>query len=135
MTLDWQIEAEPPAPRGLVASGRVADALLAVLRQRLEPPAPLQLCAAPELLVVLGNSAELPWVDGGVYVAPRPHAPGLWLPTTERPRWPLDLVERAALRRHPGPLLLLRDPAVLLPLGSAQSWSADVYARLAAHWA
>lgn len=135
MTLDWQIDAEPPAPRGLVASGKVANALLAVLRQHLEPPAPWQLCAAPELLVVLGNSSVLPWVDGGVYVAPRAHAPSLWLPTTEHPRMPLDLVERAALRRGAGPLLLLRDPAVLLPLGSAQAWSAAVCARLAAQWA
>lgn len=135
MTLDWQLDPEPPPARGLVAAGASARALLAALRQRLEPPAPLQLCAAPELLVVLGAGSELPWVDGGVYVAPRPQAPGLWLPTTERPRLPLDLVERAALRRHPGPLLLLPDPAMLLPLGSAQAWSADVHARLTARWA
>nr|WP_302664113.1 hypothetical protein [Lysobacter enzymogenes] len=60
---------------------------------------------------------------------------GLWLPTTQRPQLPLDLLQRALARRHPqSPLLMLREPARLVPLHRALPASDELIAQIRARW-
>jgi hypothetical protein len=55
--------------------------------------------ATASSLVVLGESRDLVWVPGALYLARDPRAPRLYLPTTSTFDAPIDLVERALLRR------------------------------------
>jgi hypothetical protein len=77
--------------------------------------------AAPGLLVILGDAADLPWVDGIVYLGRDPGAPALLLPTALAPDVPAPLLERALLARGGGaPLAVLLDPPALVPTGGAR---------------
>jgi hypothetical protein len=134
MSLDWRDDDAPPEARGVVGVGHAARRLLEALPEDAAARG-LEVAASVELLVVTGALADLPWVDGAIYVAPRPEAPGLWLPTTERPREPLDLVLRAAQARPaPLPLLMLRAPAMLVPLARLRAASPTLLAQVAARW-
>lgn len=114
----WQACPQPPAPRAAVAWGDVVQRLHGRLvqlpagqRKRLEAT------AGEHLLVVCGESADLPWVDGVEYAAPDPQVPGLWLPTRWRPQLPADLLLQAlAARVSRRPLLLWPAPARVIPL-------------------
>jgi len=74
--------------------------------------------ATQDLLVLLGEADELPWVDGAVYLGRDAGAPSLLLPATREPSAPLPLVERALLdRARPAgispPYAVLVDPPLL----------------------
>lgn len=78
-------------------------------------------------LVVFGP--DLPWVDGGRYVAPDPEASALWTPTVWAPSVPIGLLERAILRRCPmgaAPVVLIDERVI--PLGPARPLHADTLA-------
>lgn len=132
----WRRRAEPLVPRALVAWGgasRQLHARLAALAP--ERASRLSATASADLLVVSGDADALPWVDGGRYAAPCPEAAGLWLPTLWQPDVPCELLARALHRRHPRqPLLLWRDPEVIVPLDRLLPLSAEHLARIAAHW-
>jgi hypothetical protein len=119
--LDWQERAPALAPAGLVAAGRQARALLLQLQQRDDAGLKgLSLVATRDMLVLLGEAGQLPWLDGVRYCAPDPEAPALWLPTWLRPALPSDLVHAALHRRAAhGRLLLWPTPEHLLPLDGA----------------
>lgn len=77
----------------------------------------LEATAAEHLLIVTGDSADLPWVDGVEYAAPAPQVPGLWLPTRWQPHVPADLVLQALDGRFSRrPLLLWPTPARVIAL-------------------
>ena len=100
----------------------------------------LMATAHADLLILTGPADALPWVDGARYIAPRPEAPMLWLPTHLRPDAPLDLLALALARKLPpaqaaSSMLLWPDPAQLVPLHRALAASAAVLARIDAHWA
>lgn len=130
----WRAAASALSPRAAVAQGLVATQLFALLSRL--PSAEreaLQLVAAPDWLVVLAASDDLPWVDGIRYAGPSPQAPGLWLPTHAEPDLAHDLIDRALRRGHARrPLLLWPDPVVVLPLDRPQVASDPVLKRLAA---
>lgn len=137
MDFDWIDEDVPPAPQGLVAFGDGARALLARLERALDgvPSLPLRATAHHDALILLGAAEALPWRDGVRYIAPRPEAPMLWLPTHQRPSLPLDLLAAAVLRRHArSPLLLWPAPAQLVPLDRARAVDATLLSRIAKHW-
>lgn len=123
----------PLAPLAAVAEGEAAVRLA----RRLFGAAPEALArlsgvAAPGLLAVCGAEADLPWVDGIRYLGRDPRAPSLLLPTAAALDCPLELVERALLRRAPAggaPLAVLLAPLRLVPLGEARPLAR---ARLAA---
>jgi len=105
MALRWSPRAHPLEPAGVAASGAAARALarrllgapperLAGLRGCLETSRPL--------LLLLGEAALLPWVDGVVYLGREPRAPTLLVPTTLTADVPPDLLLRAARRRLQG---------------------------------
>ena len=85
----------PLVPAAALATGPAARALAARLLAR-EPAALLRLAgvAGDDLLAVLGDAGDLPWVDGIVYLGREPSAPALFLPTTLTTSAPPPLVER-----------------------------------------
>ena len=156
MRLRWRPEPDAPPPLGVVGVGAVARALRAKLsacagnpadrgetpagETAREAPSPLMVAAHGDMLILTGPGDALPWVDGARYIAPRPDAPTLWLPTHARPDVPLDLLAVALARKLPpaqaqSSMLLWPDPAQLVPLHRALSASAAVLARIDAHWA
>lgn len=110
----------------MAARGEAARALARRLLVRDdEALARLSGVAGPELLVVLGVAADLPWVDGAVYLGRDADAPALLLPTTREPSVPPVLAERAlvawaqALNAAP-PLAVLLDPPLLASTQAAR---------------
>jgi hypothetical protein len=79
--------------------------------------------AGDDLLVVLGEAAALPWVDGVVYLGRDDAAPELLLPTALAPSVPpgvLAVAIRAALS-VPGLIAVLAAPPRLVPCGVARA--------------
>jgi len=114
----------PPLPTAVWAPGGAASTILARLAEREEAELrDLRLLHATQGVVVLGPAPALPWCDGVTYLATTPEAPGLFLPVHERPRAPLDLVERALVARlgHDGPVMLLRTPLTAASLTAARA--------------
>ena len=101
--VSWVARDAPLPARACLMRGPAASAaavrLLSLSDSRL---AALTACAADGLLVLLGDEAALPWVDGAVYLGRDPAAPGLLLPTNRVPAVPLDLFARALAARLPG---------------------------------
>lgn len=134
MNVRWRDVAEPRAPGGVIGLGAVAHALLRSLQQQ---PRPGCLAVATDgVLLVTGDAAQLPWVDGGQYVAPCAEAGALWLPTTRHPDLPLDLLARALARQHgTPPMLLLEQPSLLLSLARLLPADARWLQHLQQRWA
>jgi hypothetical protein len=77
----------------------------------------------PGLLLVMGREADLPWIDGIVYLGKDPGAPSLLLPSALEPDVPPPLLERAILAHAPGiaaPIAVLVDPPALAGAGVAR---------------
>lgn len=137
MNWEWGPEPEPPAPQGAAGVGRAAARALLAAIETLDPQrrGKLMLTANADVLVATGRGDELPWCEGVIYIAPRAAALALWLPTTQRPQLPLDLLQRALERRHrPSPLLMLREPAQLVPLHRALPAGDELIAQIRARW-
>lgn len=119
----WRPRRTPLDPIGVAARGEAARALARRLLARDdETLARMSGAAAPDVLVVLGPSADLPWADGAVYLGKDAAAPSLLLPTTREPSVPLPLVERALARAAdaPPPFAVLLDPPLLTSLEAAR---------------
>ena len=119
----WRPRKTPLDPVGVAARGEAARALARrLLAREDEALARLSGAASRELLVVLGDAADLPWVDGAVYLGKDTAAPSLLLPTTREPAVPLPLVERALARAAaaPPPFAVLLDPPLLTSLEAAR---------------
>jgi hypothetical protein len=87
--------------------------------------------AGPELLVVLGASDELPWVDGISYLGRDASAPLLLLPTQLAPSVPAILLQTALLKQaaSTGPLAVIPRSGVLIPVGGARALARSALAR------
>lgn len=123
ISVAWRPRTTPLDTVGVAARGEAARFLARRLLARDdEALARLNGVAAPELLVVLGESADLPWVDGAVYLGRDAAAPFLLLPTTREPAVPLPLLERAFVRATdaPPPLAVLLDPPLLASAQAAR---------------
>jgi hypothetical protein len=102
------------------AARRLALRLLALPTDRL---ARLQGVAGSDLVALVGDEADLPWVDGARYLGRDPSAPALLLPTALAVGAHPALLERAVLAAAPGaspPLAVLPDPLRVVPLGDAR---------------
>lgn len=78
--------------------------------------------AGPEVLVLLGTSESLPWVDGAVYLGRDPLAPALLLPCALEPDVAPSLLERALLAgQGDGPLAVLPASGMLVSVAAARS--------------
>jgi hypothetical protein len=116
--------ASPLVPVAAAARGPSAVALARHLAARDDAAlARLSGVSGPGLLLVVGDAADLPWIDGIVYLGKDPGAPSLLLPTAREPDVPASLFERAVLLRSPGldaPIAVLLDPPALAGAGSAR---------------
>lgn len=135
MNWDWHAETEPPPPCGVLGLGAAARRLWQRAQADDTAGAAWRIAAHADLLLIAGTADSLPWCEGALYVAPRAEAVELWLPTTQRPTAPLDLLLRAAQRRHGArSYLLLREPAQLVALDRLQAATSDSFAAIAAKW-
>jgi hypothetical protein len=119
LDLRWRAREQALRPAGLVAPRALARTLLAGLAQRdASALQGLSAVATASMLVLLGEEAKLPWLDGVRFCAPAPQARGLWLPTARAPELPADLVHEALrLRTGQSQLLLWPEPAPAIVLG------------------
>ena len=118
----------PLVPCAALAHGAVARRLADRLLRR-DAAALLRVTgvAGSDLLLVLAEAAELPWVDGVVYLGREPTAPALLLPTTMTVSCPAPLLERrliaegfAAPIAVAGPPLLAVSAAAARPIAYAE---------------
>ena len=137
MNWAWQAEAEPPPAQAVLATGAAARELHRLAAARLgQAGSDWLLAAHADLLLLCGSSESLPWCEGAIYAAPRPHCPSLWLPTALRPEVALDLLQQAIQQRHGHrAYLLLREPAQIVPLDRLQPASAELLAAIATRFA
>ncbi|MGW8389896.1 bpX5 domain-containing protein [Pseudoduganella sp. HUAS MS19] len=121
MAMQWLAQEAALAPAGAVACGRAAHALLRQLQLRSDAQRQgLRFVATADMLVLLGDAGQLPWVDGIRYCAASPEAPMLWLPTLLRPGLPVDLLQHRLLHEAGrGPVLLWPEPSCFMPLDAA----------------
>jgi hypothetical protein len=148
----WRARREPGPPTAALAWGAAAGRLHARLAEEVAGPpgaghrraphegrdglAPdrgaLAATGGHQFLVVLGEAAALPWVEGVAYAAPCAQEPALWLPMLWEPELPADLVARALQRRHGRqPLLLWHEPLAVVPLDRQLPVTPELLARLA----
>lgn len=115
----WRPRSAPLEPVGMAARGEAARALVRRLLARSDAElAKLTGVAGEDLIVLLGDSALLPWVEGASYLGRDARAPSLLLPTNREPTVPLPLVERSLIARAgrlqaEPPLAVLLDPPLL----------------------
>ncbi|MBK9036154.1 MAG: hypothetical protein IPL61_33750 [Myxococcales bacterium] len=123
----WAPRAEPLAPRAVIATGAVAAALGRRLAQLDDAAlAALTAVAARGALVVLGDGAALPWVEGVTYLGRAPAAPELLVPTALAPTVPAPVLVRALTAWLDGravawPLALAPAPLRVVPCGGARA--------------
>jgi hypothetical protein len=132
----WTRQSDPAPARAVVAWGGGAPHLHARLQSLLpEHQARLLATAGADVLIVSGETLDLPWIDGAAYAAPCAEAPGLWLPTLWRPDLPCDLLWKALHKRHARqPLLLWPTPPAIVPLDRQLPLSAAHLARIQSLW-
>lgn len=115
----WRPRPAPLEPVGMAARGEAARTLAQRLLARSdEALARLSGVAGEDVVLLLGEAAALPWVEGAAYLGRDSRAPSLLLPTNREPAVPLPLLERALLARAADlhaepPLAVLLDPPFL----------------------
>jgi hypothetical protein len=121
--ITWKPREIALAPMAVAARGeasrRLARRLLQFDSESLER---LRGVAGKDLILIEARESLLPWVEGAEYLGSDPQAPGLLLPTTYEPDWPLALVARA-LQSRLGPTgisAVLIHPLLLVPLREAR---------------
>lgn len=127
----WSPRKEPLAALAVAGVGPVALALarraLASEERQLGAWSGV---AGSGVLVLLGETASLPWVDGAVYLGRDAAAPSLLLPCALAPEVAPALLERA-LVAHAGagtPLAVLPRPGLLIPVGAARAVARETLA-------
>lgn len=111
-------------PLAVVGVGPVARALAdRLLRLTDDQLLGLRGLVGDDLLLVLGQTEALPWVDGVEYLGRDPGAPRLLIPAMLRPVVALDVFERA-IARHAStiasPWAVLVSPARLISVADAR---------------
>ncbi|MBN1205161.1 MAG: hypothetical protein JXB05_09580 [Myxococcaceae bacterium] len=123
LPVTWGPRREPLAALAVAGVGPVA---LALARRALAAE-DTQLgawsgVAGPGVLVLLGETESLPWVDGAVYLGRDSGAPSLLLPCALAPEVAPALLERALVARAGvgTPLAVLPRSGLLVPVGAAR---------------
>ncbi|MGZ3458624.1 MAG: bpX5 domain-containing protein [Archangium sp.] len=124
----WSPRTEPLTALAVAGVGPVALALAhRVLAAEEGALARWSGVAGPGVLVLLGDTESLPWVDGAVYLGRDAAAPSLLLPCTLAPDVAPALLERALVTRAGAgtPLAVLPRSGHLVPVGAARPISRD----------
>jgi MoxR-vWA-beta-propeller ternary system domain bpX5 len=115
-----------PEPLTALAVAGVGPVALALARRALEAE-DKQLgawsgVAGSSVLVLLGETQSLPWVDGAVYLGRDAAAPSLLLPCVLAPQVAPSLLERALVAQASAgtPLAVLPRSGLLVPVGAAR---------------
>lgn len=125
MRVDFELRADVLLPQCVVGVGPVAVALAQRVLRDLEGAHSTQLrgVVASDMIVLLGDTEHLPWVDGVQYLGRDARAPDLLLPTQLAPRAPLDAFTRAVTTRARGtkaPWAVLVAPQRITSLAEAR---------------
>lgn len=121
--MTWSPRLEPLDALAVAGVGAVAVALarraLAADERQLSAWSGV---AGSGVLVLLGETHSLPWVDGAVYLGRDSAAPSLLLPCALAPEVAPALLERALVAQAAAgtPLAVLPRAGLLIPLGSAR---------------
>jgi MoxR-vWA-beta-propeller ternary system domain bpX5 len=120
----WSSRAEPLEPLAVAGEGDVARALARRLLSETDARlAEWSGVAGEGVLVLLGPSGSLPWVDGAVYLGRDSAAPSLLMPCALAPNVAASMLERALLARvgNAGtPVAVLPASGHLVPVGAAR---------------
>ncbi|KJH68051.1 hypothetical protein [Chromobacterium violaceum] len=134
----WQPvpESNIAAPQAAVAFGDAAERLLKRLETMpAERRSALMLSAGEGLLVALGPEHALPWVESVEYARPDDSVRQLWLPTKWQPDVSTDALATALNIRSPvWPMLLWRQPALIIPLNRQWPAGDDLLADIRRRW-
>jgi hypothetical protein len=93
--IGWRTRHEPLHPGAVLGDGLVAARLAAALAERVEHGADVEVHAGDGLVLAIGDAADLPWVDGAVWLGAEA---GLLVPTTLEPTPEPHLVGRAVAK-------------------------------------
>ncbi len=126
--VEWRPRASALEPAAVAAWGSAGRALGRRLLAR-DDLKELAGVVAEDLIVVLGPGHALPWADGVLYLGAEPAAPSLLIPTLLAPSVPTDVLWRAFVRRFGGgPIAVLPERGLAVPLGGAREIAADLLA-------
>ena len=123
LSVRWRARAQALPALAVVGEGEVALRLARhVLAAAPERFVHWTGVAGPGVLVLLGDTETLPWVDGVGYLGREEHAPALLLPCTLAPDVAPALLERALVARAGGrtPLAVLPRASRLVPVGGTR---------------
>ena len=127
--IKWHFREQPRIPAAVVGFGDVAKDLARKLLASDQAKWPsLKGVAAADGIILLGEAASLPWVDGVSYLGSDERAPHLLLPTNREPNVPLDLLQQALIERSsfPPTLALIETRNTVVSLALARELSRDV---------
>lgn len=100
LQIKWQNRIEPLEPSALMVFGKSAIELKRkLLSLDDEKLSSLQGVFAANMIFLAGKSENLPWINGIIYFGKDSLAPAIFLPTTLRPDVPVDLFEKALLKK------------------------------------
>jgi hypothetical protein len=129
MRVTFSPRAEILDPVAVAGLGRAARALARrLLRLTDERLRELRGAAGGDLLIILGETAALPWADGVAYLGRDPAAPRLLMPTLVRPDIASDVFEQVIARRAaalPSPWAVLFSPPQLFSVAHAAAIERD----------
>jgi hypothetical protein len=122
--LSWSARDIPLPARAVAAWGEAARRLgerLAALDDA--ALGTLTAVAGNRVLIVIGDEAALPWIDGVSYLGRDDGAPELLLPTALEPSVPAPVLEAAIKRAATkgAPIAVLPTTGMLVPCGSARA--------------
>ncbi len=88
---------------------------------------------ADNLLLIIGETETLPWIDGGIYLGKDSAAPSIFLPTNLRPEMPIDLFEKTLLHKFAGqkPFAVVKNQ--IIPIGKMRPISRKVLSEFVSH--
>jgi hypothetical protein len=127
LKIHWQNRPDALSPCAVVAFDgaaiSLAEKLLSFEDEKLHF---LQGISAEQMILLTGESENLPWTNGAIYLGRDAQMPSLLLPTTLKPSCPLDLFERALNEkfRSLSPFAVL--PEKIIPFGAAKPLSRPV---------
>jgi len=98
--IEWRNRFDALQPLAIIAFGDAANRLKAkLLSLDDERLSALQGVFNKDLLFVAGETENLPWADGVIYLGKDAAATSIFVPTNLRPNIPIDLFEKSLLLR------------------------------------
>ncbi len=131
LEIHWKNRLDSLQPSALVVFGismiYLKDRLLLFDDEKLSS---LQGVFAGDLLFITGKSENLPWIDGGIYLGKDQDAPSIFLPTNLRPDIPIDLFEKALLRKFAGQKPFAVVGNKIIPVGKMRPISRKILSEI-----